>query len=236
MGSSKGSSTTTVQMTPEQRELLQTQTNALKNVFIPAYANTISGAGQAYQQTAPAATTAAQNAMNVAGQSGNLQQATGTSNLLTGSTGLQALFDPQYEQNQIQAALQAGRESGRELVNQQNAAYGAAGSLGSSRAALAGENLASLQEQRQATAAAEAQAKVQANKAAAAQALMGGGQTQLGAANQLAAANIGYAQTPQDIYNKYAQVIFGVPQGSTTPNFSGTQGQTNTGTSKGFSL
>jgi hypothetical protein len=60
--------------------------------------------------------------------------------------------------------------------------------------ALADQNLASLNTQRQATAAAGAQAQVQANKAAAAQALLGAGQTGLNAANQAAAARIGYAQ------------------------------------------
>jgi hypothetical protein len=98
--------------------------------------------------------------------------------------------------------------------------------------ALADANLASLNAQRQATAAAGAQAQVQANKAAAAQALMGGGQQSLTAANQAAASRIGYAQTPQDIYAKYASVVYGTPQASTTPNFAGTQGQKTS--SKGF--
>jgi hypothetical protein len=73
---------------------------------------------------------------------------------------------------------------------------------------------------------------VQANKAAAANQLMNAGQTNLGAANQAAAAQIGYAGTPQDVYSKYASVIYGTPQASTTPNFAGTQGQKTS--SKGF--
>jgi len=104
--------------------------------------------------------------------------------------------------------------------------------LGSSRAALASANLASLQEQRQATAAATARAGVQANKAAASKALMEAGQGQLTAAQQAAAGRVGLAQTPQDILAKYASVVYGTPQGSTTPNFSGTQSQTTK--SKGF--
>jgi hypothetical protein len=134
------------------------------------------------------------------------------------------------------AALQAGRESGRDLVNQQIAGYGAAGGLGSSRAALANANLAGLQEQRQATAAASARAGVQANKAAAAQQLASLGGQNLTGAQTAAASRIGFAGTPQDVYSKYASVIFGTPQQSTTPNFAGTQGGTTTGggSSKGF--
>jgi len=132
------------------------------------------------------------------------------------------------------AALQARRESGREEMNQQVAGYGGAGGLGSARQALAAGNLASLQEQRQATAAANARAGVQANKASAANALMGAGQSQLAAAQQAAAGRVGLAQTPQDVLAKYASVIYGTPQASTTPNFSGTQGGTTT--SKGFGV
>lgn len=189
-----------------------------------------------------------------------------------GAAGLSSLFGPQYEQNQIQAALQAGREATREQLAGQNAMYGGAGGLGSSRQALADANLRQLGEQRQATAAAGAQAQVQANKAAAAQQLLGAGQgalgqagglygglltagqgatgqaanifgnlanlgaAGLGAANQAAAARIGYGQTPQDIVSKYASVIYGTPQQSTTPNFQGTQGQQTSGKGMGFKL
>jgi hypothetical protein len=60
------------------------------------------------------------------------------------------------------------------------------------------------------------------------------GQTGLTGANQAAAARIGYAQTPQDVLAKYASVIYGTPQASTTPNFAGTQGSTGASQSKGF--
>ena len=193
-------------------------------------------AGDVYGQTAPAVQQAAQNASNVAGQTGAAQQLAGTGGLLGGMAGLASLFGPQYEQNQINAALQAGRESARESQAGQNAMYGGAGGLGSSRMALADRNLSSLNAQRQATAAATAAGQVESNRAAAANALLGAGQTGLTGANQAAAARIGYAQTPQDVMAKYAQVVFGTPQGSTTPNFQGTQGQPTSGKSSGFKL
>lgn len=232
MGMGKGSSTTSVQMTPEQREMLQIQTGALRDTFMPAYQNTVTGALDVANKVMPVASSYASKATDVAGQTGALQQGVGTGALLAGTSGLASLFSPDYEKGQVQAALQAGREAARESQAGQNAMYGAAGGLGSSRMALADANLASLNAQRQATAAAGAQAQVQANKAAAAQALMGAGQSNLTAANQAAAAQIGYAQTPQDIYSKYASVVYGTPQASTTANFAGTQGQKSS--SKGF--
>ena len=236
MGSSKGSSSSAPVVTQEQKDLLKAQTGFLTDTAFPAYQKTMGKADTAFNQTNPAATTAANTAMNVAGQTGALQQAAGTAGTLTGMAGLASLFGPQYEQGQVNAALQAGRESARESQAGQNAMYGGAGGLGSSRMALADKNLASLNSQRQATAAATAQAGVQANKAAAAQALLGAGQTGLTGANQAAAARIGYAQTPQDVVSKYASIIYGTPQASTTPNFQGTQGSQTGGRSKGFSI
>ena len=231
-GKSSGQQQTTVQMTPEQQQTIAIQNEALKNTFLPAYQNTVTGAKDVYNQVAPAATTAANQASNVAGKTGALQGITGAGALTSGVQGLQSLFDPNYEQNQVNAALQAGRESARESQQGQNAMYGGAGGLGSSRMALADTNLASLNAQRQATAAAGAQAQVQANKAAAAQQLATLGGAGLSAANQAAGAQVGYAGVPQDVYQKYASVVFGTPQASTNPNYAGTQGTTQTGNSK----
>jgi len=237
-GKSSGNQQTTVQMSPEQKELLQTQTDFLKNTALPAYKETVGGAKDVYNQIAPNVQNAANLASNVATGAGALSGAVGSNALLTGTQGLQSLFNPQYEQNQINAALQAGRESARESQAGQNAMYGGAGGLGSSRMALADQNLASLNAQRQATAAAGAQAQVQANKANAANQLASIGGAGLQNALNAAQANIGYAGAPQDIYNKYASVVYGIPQGSTTPNFSGTQGQTtnNAQSGKGFKI
>lgn len=232
MGGGKGSGSTTVQMSPEQRQALAAQTEALTGTFLPAYKKTLGMADTAYEQTNPAAITAANTAMGVSGRAGALQEATGAQGLVTGMEGLKSLFDPQYEEEQVQAALQAGRESARESQSGQNAMYGAAGGLGSARMALADKNLSSLNAQRQATAAATARAGVQANKATVANQLATLGQTQLGAAQTSAGARIAYAQTPQDVLAKYASVIYGTPQASTTPNFAGTQGQKTS--SKGF--
>lgn len=237
-GKSSGGGTTTVELSPEQRQLLAAQTNFLTNTAYPAYQTTIQGAQYALDKTTPQALEAAKSAMDIAGQTGATQQAAGTAGLAGGMAGLGSLFGSQYKEQQVQAALQAGREATREQLSGQNAMYGGAGGLGSARQAIADANLRQLGEQRQATAAATAAGQVEANRAAAANQLATIGMQGLTGANQAAAARIGYAQTPQDIYNKYAQVVYGIPQGNTTPNFAGTQGQTTSGqsASKGFRL
>lgn len=233
MGKSSGGGNTTVQMTPEQREMIKAQTDFLTGTAFPAYKETVGGAKDVYNQAAPAANEAARNASQVAQQTGAAQQTAGTLGLAGGMARLASLFSPQYKQQQIDAALQAGRESGREAMNQQVAGYGGAGGLGSARAALADKNLASLQEQRQGTVAATTAGQVEANRAAAANQLATLGMQGLTGANQAASARIGYAQTPQDVYSKYASIVYGIPQGNTTPNFAGTQGQTSSQSSKG---
>lgn len=236
MGTGKSSSTTQVQMSPEQRQAIQAQTNFLTGTAFPAYQGTIGMAKEAYGQAAPESTAAAQQASQVASGTGALQGLAGAEAYGTGLQGMSSLFGPQYEQNQIQAALQSGRESARESQMSQNAMYGGAGGLGSARMALADQNLASLNAQRQATAAAGAQAQVQQNKLAASQGLTQAGQAGLQAANQAAAARIGYAQTPQDVLAKYASVVFGIPQASTTPNFAGTQSSSTSGKGSGIKI
>jgi len=276
MGGGKSSGSSTPVVTQEQKDLLKAQTGFLTDTAFPAYQRTLGMATNTYNQVNPTATNVANTAMNVAGQTGALQQGAGTQAYTSGlggqqdvasyqqgvgqgltgigAAGLASLFGPQYEEGQVQAALQAGRESARESQAGQNAMYGGAGGLGSSRMALADRNLAGLNEQRHATSAASARAGVQANKAAAAQQLLSTGQgatgqaaslygnlagqgaSSLAAANQAASARIGYSQTPQDVLGKYASIIYGTPQQSTTPNFQGTQGQTTSGKGMGFNF
>jgi hypothetical protein len=232
MGFGKGSGSSAPVVTEEQKAAIRAQTDFLTGTALPAYQNTIQQAGVTTTNSMPYAALAATAANRTAEATSALQQAEGTRALQKGTAGLESLFQPDYEKGQVQAALQAGRESARESQAGQNAMYGASGGLGSSRMALADANLFSLNAQRQATAAAGAQAQVQANKAAASRDLMAGGQTNLAAANAANAARIGYASAPLDMYSKYASIVYGTPQASTTPAFAGTQGQKTS--SKGF--
>lgn len=236
MGSSKGSSTTTVAPTEEQRQLLREQTNFLTGTAFPAYQQTVGGAKDVLGQVAPAATSAAQTAMDVSGRAGALQEAGGAGAYLSGLTGLQKLFSPQFKQEQIQAALQPATEDIREQMNQQAALYGGAGGLRSARQALASQNLASLSQARLGNIAAQVSGNVETQRQQAANTLLGAGQAGLTAAQQAAASRIGYATTPQDVYSKYASIVYGVPQANTTPSFQGTQGTSTSGKSSGFRL
>ena len=175
--------------------------------------------------------------------------------LFEGGAGqLGALFSPQYKQEQIQAALQPAREEIREQMGSQAALFGGAGGLGSSRQALASRNLASLGEQRLGSVAAQTSAGVEGQRQRAAESLMGAGASSLGqaaglfgsltgagqqglsAAQQSAASRIGFAGAPQDVLSKYASIIYGTPQASTTPNFQGTQGSVTSGKGAGIRL
>ena len=236
MGGGKSSGSSTATLTPEQKELLQLQTGALKDTFLPAYQKTIGDAGTVLRDVQGYQNKAALDAFNQAGQVSS-ESVGGARNMINAGTNtLTQLFQPDYEQNQINAALQAGRESARESQAGQNAMYGAAGGLGSSRMALADKNMASLNAQRQATAAAGAQSQVQQNRMAAANSMLGSGQNLLNTGMTAAGQQVGYSTAPMDLYSKYASIVYGTPQASTTPNFSGTQGQTTSSSGKGFKL
>jgi hypothetical protein len=232
MGKSSGSSQ--AQLTPAQNALIGAQTDALTGTFLPAYKKTLGMADQTYGQVNPVATTAANTALDVSQRAGALQEAGGSQAYVQGMQGLQNLFSPQYKQEQINASMQPAREEIRNQLSGQNAMYGGAGGLGSARQALADRNLSQLGEQRLGTVAAQTSAAVENQRQAAANSLLSAGQAGLTGAQQAASARIGYAQTPQDVLAKYASVIYGTPQASTTPNFAGTQGTTSS--SKGFRL
>lgn len=236
MGKSSGTQNTTVQMPEEQKQLLGAQTKFLTGTAFPTYQKTIGQAENLYDLVSPAVGTAANTALDVTGRTGAAQEAAGMGGLGFGMKGLASLFSPQYEQQQVDAALQAGRESARESLQSQNAMYGGAGQGGSARQILADENLKSLTAQRQSTAAAQARAGVQANKAAAANQLMTAGSGLLTSAQQAAAGRASLASSPLDAFAKYASVIFGTPQQSTTPNFQGTQGTSGTTSGKGSGI
>jgi hypothetical protein len=232
MGFGKGSSSSAPVVTEEQKELLRAQTGFLTETALPQYQKTIGGAEERMGLAQPFVNEAALDVFKRSGETARGATSEAGNLIVGGRQTLQSLFDPQYEQNQIQAALQTGREAARESQLGQNAMYGAAGGLGSSRMALADRNLSSLNAQRQATAAAGAQAQVQANRMGAARTALESGQS-LGTLGMNAGQQqITSAGAPMDLYSKYASVVYGTPQASTTPSFQGTQGQ-RTG-SKGF--
>ena len=85
-------------------------------------------------------------------------------------------------------------------------------------------------------AAAQVSRDIASQRAAVGQSLAGLGQGGLGQAIGAAGQQVTAAMTPQQLYNQYASVIFGAPAQAYSPNFAGTQGQTQTGTSYKFGI
>jgi hypothetical protein len=205
-----------------------------------------------------------QNSATSAGNVASRLASVGGDAAVFGSSSLQNLFSPDYEKQQVRASLQPAIEQTRDLVSQQNAQYGGAGNLGSSRSALASANLADLAKNRMQSTAAQTQAAIEAQRQSAATSLLNTGASSYAQAGNiygglqntaLGAAGLGntFANTantlgntalnatttgltaagaPLGAYNQFASTIFGVPQGTTTGNFTGTQGQNTS--SKGF--
>jgi hypothetical protein len=194
----------------------------------------VRGATDVYNYNAPGVLRAGQNLAGTALQAQEVLGGTGESALRTGVTGLQSLFDPNYEARQIAAALAPAQGQYEQNLEMQRRALTSTGNLGSARAALANQQLAAATQGQQMQTAAQIQQGIAAQRATAASELarlgQGGIQQGLGAAGQVVTA----AYTPQDLYNKYASVIFGTPAQSYTPDFRGTQGESKTGTEFGI--
>ena len=97
MSMGKSTSYTTPQLTPEQKAQIAAQTEFFTGTIAPTYTGAVRGATDLYNVNAPGVTNAAQNLATVAGQTQQALGETGESALRTGITGLQSLFDPNYE-------------------------------------------------------------------------------------------------------------------------------------------
>lgn len=198
-------------LTAAQAAQVEAQNKFSTGTLIPTYENAVKGATDVYNQGAGGVLNAAQNQAGVAKQAQQTLGETGESALRTGVTGLQSLFNPDYEANQIKAALAPAQAAYAKNVADQEAQFGGLGNLGSARAALAGRQLAGQNEAIMAKTAADIQRDIATQRAGVGSTLANLGQggigQSLGAAGQATAA----AMTPQDFYNKYASVIFGTP-------------------------
>lgn len=235
MSLGKGGSNTTVTTTPspEQQAQIAAQTGFNVNTLYPAYNQLLGQAKDVYNATAPGQNYAAQNLAGVAGQVQDVAGSTGQSALQTGVSGLENLFGPQYQQQQLAAAMAPAESQYQQNLQGLNTQFGGAGMLGSSRSALANQQLAGLTQQQMATTAAGINQNIAQQQLAASQSLAGigtGGLNQaLGAAGQGVAA----AGVPLSGLASLAGILYGAPQ----PNLP-TIGQSTTtsGTSTGVNL
>ena len=235
-GKSGGTTVQTAELTPEQRQQIAAQTGFFTGTIAPAYQQAVSGASDIYNYTMPGAIQSAQNAALVSGQAQETLGSTGESALRTGITGLENLFSPDYEQQQLQAALMPAQAQYQQNLAALGAGFGGSGQIGSARQALAQTQLAGATQAAQQQTAAKVMADIAAQRSNAASNLASLGQAGLGDAQSAAAQQVAMSQIPQDVYNKYASVIFGTPQGAWNPNFSGTQGSTTTKNSSDWGI
>jgi hypothetical protein len=236
MGASlgKGGGTTyqTAQITPEQQEQIAATTQLFKNTIAPTYQNAITGATALYNQEAPGVTQAAQNLAGTAQQAQNVLGTTGQSAVQTGIQGLENVFGSDYEQQQLANALAPAQAQYAQNLQNQAAQFGGTGQLGSARQALAQAQTAGMTQAAQEQAAAQVENQIAQQRLAAGQALTGAGQAGLGQAIGAAGQGVAASQIPMNQFAQLASIYYGLPGGSYTPNFSGTQGSTtNTSTS-----
>jgi len=222
---SKSTQTAQAILTPEQRAQIAAQTEFFTKTIAPTYKGAVLGATDVYNQAAGGVANAAQNQAEMAYQAQQALGGTGESALRTGITGLQTLFDPNYERNQIMAALAPAQAQYAQNLEMQNRSFGGSGNMGSARQALADRQLAGATQSAQMMAAANLQSQIAQQRAAVAGQLASLGQGGIGQALGAAGQGVTASMVPQDLYNKYASVIFGTPSSSYNPDFSGTQGK-----------
>ena len=234
MSFGKSDTTMIPTLSDEQKEMIKKQTDFFTGTIAPTYEKAVRGATDVYNQNAPGVLNAAQNLAGVARQAQGTLGETGESALRTGISGLQSLFSPDYEANQIKAALSPAQAQYQQNLAAQQAQFGGSGNLGSARQALAGRQAAGSNQALMAKTAADVQAQIAGQRAGVGQFLAQQGAGNIGQALGAAGQGVSAAMTPQQLYNQYASVIFGTPQGSYSPDFRGTQGSNTSKTSFGF--
>ena len=213
-GKSGGTSVTTPMLTDEQRQQIQAQNEFFTQTIAPTYQGAVRGATDIYNQAAPGVTNAAQNLAGTASQVGQTAGETGESALRTGISGLQSLFSPDYERQQLDAALMPAQQQYMQNLSNQQAQFGGAGNLGSARSAIAQQAIAGQTQSQQQAAAAGVLRDIAAQRAGVGTTLAQLGQSGLGQALGAAGQTVTASMVPQDLYNKYASVIFGTPSAS----------------------
>lgn len=216
MSFGKGGSTTytTPQLTDEQRQQIQAQNELFTSTIAPNIKEAVAGASNLYNTSRGGVLNAAQNLAGTASQVGKTAGEVGESAYRTGVSGLESLFGPQYEQQQLQAALAPAQMQYQQNLADQMSNYGAAGQLGSARSALAQTALAGQTQASQQAAAANILNQIAQQRAAAGTTLAQLGQQGLGQALGAAQTGVGAAMTPQDYFNKYLAGPYGAPSAS----------------------
>jgi len=233
-GKSSGSSAPVT--TEEQKAQLRATTEMLTGTIIPAYKQAVGGAKDTYYDNAQGLLKAAQNQATQAGQIGQTLGETGASAVRTGTAGLERMFTPEYEQQQIAAAYAPAQAQYMQNLAQLRREAASGGVSDSYRQRMIESQLAGQTAAAQQQLGAQVSSNIAAQRLAANQALQQGGASQLGQALGAAGQQVTAAMAPQALYNQYASVLFGTPAASYTPDFRGTQGTNTSGYNAGISF
>lgn len=227
------SASTDPKLSAAQTAQVEAQNKFFTDTIAPTYTGAVRGATDIYNQSAPGVQSASQFLGGQANQASQALGETGESALRTGVSGLQSLFNPDYEANQIRNALAPAQSQYQQNIANQAAQFGGTGNLGSARQALAGQQMAGANQALMAKTAADVQANIAQQRAGVGSTLAQLGQSGLGQAVGAAGQQMGAAMAPQDLYNKYASVIFGTPAASYNL---GPYGQSTSGTKTSFGI
>jgi hypothetical protein len=211
-GKSGGTNVTTPQLTPEQRQQIQAQNEFFTGTIYPTYQRAVTGASDLYEGSKGGVMNAAQNLSGTARQTSQSLGETGESALRTGIAGLEKLFGPEYEQQQLAAALAPAQQQYQQNLANQAAQFGGAGNLGSARSAIAQQALAGQTQSQQQMAAAQVLKDIAGQRAGVGSTLAQLGQGGLTSGLSAQGQAVTASMVPQDLYNKYASVIFATPQ------------------------
>jgi hypothetical protein len=222
-GSQGGSSYQSPVINPYQLMQNQGTTGFLANSILPTAGSAMATGQDIFNQSVGGVNNAANVVGNYANQGKDILGQTGATNYQTGSQGLQNLFSPGYEQQQMDAAMVAPQLQYQQNLAGQQANFGGSGNLGSARQAIAGGALANQNALQQQAARAGVSNQIQQNRMNAAGQLMSGGAGQLNQGLQFGQAGLTAAGAPMSLFSQYSSALnpfYGLGLG----NFSGTNG------------
>lgn len=234
-GKSNNQSSTDPRLTGAQASQVEAQNKFFTDTLAPTYTGAVKGATDVYNQAAGGVLNAAQNQAGVARNAQKTLGETGESALRTGVSGLESLFNPDYEKNQIMSALAPAQAAYQKNLADQQAQFGGTGNLGSARQALADRQLAGTNEAIMAKTAADIQRDIATQRAGVGTTLANIGSGNIGQAVGAAGTGVTASMAPQELYNKYASVIFGTPAASYNLGPTGSSTSTS-GSNLGFKI
>lgn len=219
--------TKTVDIPATQLEDMQKTQQFRTNVAMPYFQKGMGQLDTMYGYNEPGMLKASQN---VAGTAGQVQETTGgvgESALRSGVTGLQSLFNPQYEQQQVMAALQPAQAQYRQNVRQSGLNAMRGGVAGSSRQAMLNRMSADAARAQQAQLAAQISQGIAGQRQTVGNQLAQIGYSGLDRALAASQAKQAAARSPiEDFYKYLAAKQQTVPASFYTPPYPGAQGGT----------